>query len=105
MMFEQQCKSGVEKFKASPSAIEGPSGVSSDAIKDSSAKTEVDVSQVDRDKSGTEEDNGNAIVEESSLKGVEKHSALESQTSDNPKQHTCEDDVDAEPSKRQRTDE
>ncbi|KAK4281327.1 hypothetical protein QN277_012837 [Acacia crassicarpa] len=106
MMFEQQCKSGVEKFKAASSAIEDPSGVSSDAIKDSSAKTEVDVSQVNHSKSGTEPDNNsNAQVEANSLKVVENDNAPESQTSDNPKQGASEDDVNAPPSKRQRTDE
>lgn len=105
MMFEQQCKSGVEKFTAASSAIEDPSEVPSDAIKDSSAKTEVNVSQLDHCKSGTEQDNSSAIVEESSLKVVEKHNAAESQNSDHPKQQTSEDNANDQPSKRQRTEE
>ncbi|XP_028778423.1 LOW QUALITY PROTEIN: protein PHOSPHATE STARVATION RESPONSE 1-like, partial [Neltuma alba] len=100
MMFEQQCKSGVEKFKAASSAIDDPSGVSSDAIKDSSAKTEVDVSQAGHCQSGTEQDNSNAIVEECLLKDDDKHNAPESHSSDSPKQHASEDDVNAQPSKR-----
>ncbi|CAL0309788.1 unnamed protein product [Lupinus luteus] len=46
MMFETQCKSGIEPFKASSSAIESASGVPSDAMKDSSSKSELESSRV-----------------------------------------------------------
>ncbi|KAE9591016.1 hypothetical protein Lal_00023369 [Lupinus albus] len=46
MMFEKQCKSGIEPFKASSSAIESLSGVPSDAMKDSSSEIELEASKV-----------------------------------------------------------
>ncbi|KAF2294891.1 hypothetical protein GH714_026866 [Hevea brasiliensis] len=50
MIFEQQCNSGADKLKASSSAMENPSAVSSDAIHDSPAKNETETSQSDHGK-------------------------------------------------------
>ncbi|XP_020220543.1 protein PHOSPHATE STARVATION RESPONSE 1 isoform X2 [Cajanus cajan] len=103
MMFEKQCKSGVETFKASSSAIESPSGVSSDAMKDSPAKTESATVKVDNCKSGPDQANGSTPVEESPSEVGEKQDAPESLASENPKKHASEDSAQAP--KRQRTEE
>ncbi|KAG4928168.1 hypothetical protein JHK85_054654 [Glycine max] len=103
MMFEKQCKPGIETFKASSSAIESQSGVSSDAIKDSPAKTESETIKVDHCKSGADQANGITTVEESALEVGEKQDAPESQASENPEQHASEDSAKA--SKRPRTEE
>ncbi|KAF7818465.1 protein PHOSPHATE STARVATION RESPONSE 1-like isoform X1 [Senna tora] len=101
MMFEKQCKSGVEKFKAASSTMESPSRVPSDAIKDSSAKSDKETSQVDHGRAGSEVDKGICIStgEGSSLKVGEKHNA-----GDSPKEDDAREDND-HPSKRQRADE
>ncbi|ESW34583.1 hypothetical protein PHAVU_001G163900 [Phaseolus vulgaris] len=91
MMFEKQCKSGIETFKASSSAVESPSGVSSDAIKDSAAKTESETVKVDLCESGPDQANGSTKVEESSSKVDEKQDPPECKASENPKQHASED--------------
>lgn len=101
MMFEKQCKPGVETFKASSSAVEIPSGVSSDAMKDSPAKTELEASKGDHCKPGPEQANGGTAVEESSLEVGGKQDAPKSQPSEDPKQHDNEDS--AQPPKRPRT--
>ncbi|RDX61263.1 Protein PHOSPHATE STARVATION RESPONSE 1, partial [Mucuna pruriens] len=103
MMFEKQCKSGTETFKASSSVIESPSGVSSDPMKDSPAKTELETVKVDHCKSGPDQTNVSTTVEESLLEVGEKQDAPESQSSENPKQHASEDSAQA--SKRPRTEE
>ncbi|XP_061343416.1 protein PHOSPHATE STARVATION RESPONSE 1-like [Gastrolobium bilobum] len=103
MMFEKQCKPGIETFKASSSAIESPSGVSSDAMKDSPTKTELEASKVDHCRSEPDQANGSATVDESSSEVGGKPDAPESQTSENPKEHASEDSAHA--SKRPRTDE
>ncbi|XP_019429971.1 PREDICTED: protein PHOSPHATE STARVATION RESPONSE 1-like isoform X2 [Lupinus angustifolius] len=76
MMFEKQCKSRIEPFKASSSAIESPSGVPSDAIKDSSSKSELEASKVN-------EANGITTVEY----------ATKTQACESPKQHASDDSV------------
>lgn len=98
MMFEKQCKSGVEPFKASSSAIENPSGVSSDTMKNSLTKNESEASKKDLCRSGPDEANGSTTVEESSLQDTSK-----AQVSDDLKQNDNEDS--AQPPKRPRTDE
>ncbi|KAK7396454.1 hypothetical protein VNO78_17476 [Psophocarpus tetragonolobus] len=91
MMFEKQCKSGIETFKASSSAIESPSRVSSDAVKDSQAKTELETVKVSNSKSGPDQPNDSTTVEESSLEVGKKQDAPESQASENPEKHASED--------------
>ncbi|XP_027350545.1 protein PHOSPHATE STARVATION RESPONSE 1-like isoform X2 [Abrus precatorius] len=103
MMFEKQCKSGIETFKASSSAIDSPSAVSSDAMKDSPAKTELDASKVDHYKPGSDQANDSITVEETSQEVGGKQYAPKSQASENPKQHASEDSPQAP--KRARTDE
>jgi hypothetical protein len=98
MMFEKQCKSGVEPFKASSSAIENPSGVSSDTMKNSLTKNESEASKKDLCRSGPDEANGSTTVGESSLQDTSK-----AQVSDDLKQNDNEDS--AQPPKRPRTDE
>ncbi|KAK7284147.1 hypothetical protein RJT34_18887 [Clitoria ternatea] len=101
MMFEKQCKSGIETFKASSSAIDSPS---SDAKKDSSAKTELEASKVDHCKSGPDQANGSTTVESTLKEADAKQDAPESEAAEDPKQHASEDDS-TQASKRPRTDE
>ncbi|KAL2321084.1 hypothetical protein Fmac_030053 [Flemingia macrophylla] len=103
MMFEKQCKSGIETFKASSSAIESPSGVSSDAMKDSTAKTESETVKVDRCKSGPDQTNGSTKVEERPSEVGEKQEAPGSLASENPEKHANEESDPAP--KRRRTEE
>ncbi|CAJ2632922.1 unnamed protein product [Trifolium pratense] len=98
MMFEKQCKSGVEPFKVSSSAIGNPFGVSSDTMKDSLTKNESELSKTDHCRSGPDQANGSTTVEESSLQDTSK-----AQASDDLKQNDNEDT--AQPPKRPRTDE
>ncbi|WVZ08526.1 hypothetical protein V8G54_021872 [Vigna mungo] len=101
MMFEKQCKSGIETFKASSSAGDSPSGVSSDVMKDSTTKTDSETVKVDLCESGPDQANGSTKVEESSSKVDEKQDPSECKASENPKQHASEDSSQAP--KRQRT--
>ncbi|XP_019428600.1 PREDICTED: protein PHOSPHATE STARVATION RESPONSE 1-like isoform X3 [Lupinus angustifolius] len=87
MMFEKQCKPGIETFKASPSIIDNPSGVKSD----------LEASQVDGCRSGPNQADGSIAVDEGSPEMGAKH--------DSPKQHVVGDDVSPQPSKRKRTNE
>lgn len=103
MMFEKQCKPGVETFKASSSAIESLSGVSSDVVKDSPAKSELEASKMDNCKSGPDQANGSTTVEKSSMEASEKQDTPKSQASKDPEQHDNEDVAQA--TKRLRTDE
>jgi hypothetical protein len=104
MMFEKQCKSGVEPFKASSSAIENPSGVSSDTMKDSPTKNELEASKMDHCKSGPDQANGSTTVEESSLEAVEKLDTSKSQQASKDLEQNENEDSPQAP-KRQRTDE
>nr|QWT68775.1 phosphate starvation response 2 [Astragalus sinicus] len=103
MMFEKQCKPGVERFKASSSAIESPSGVSSDAVKDSPAKSELEAPKVDNCKSEPDQANGSTTVEESSIEVSGKQDTPASEASKDPEQHDNGDVAQA--TKRLRTDE
>nr|QWT68774.1 phosphate starvation response 1 [Astragalus sinicus] len=103
MMFEKQRKPGVETFKASSSAIESLSGVSSDAINDSPAKTELEASKLDHFKLGPDEANGSMTIYESSMEASGKQDTPKSQASKDPEQHDNEDVAQA--TKRLRTDE
>ncbi|KAL1313487.1 hypothetical protein HN51_040057 [Arachis hypogaea] len=101
MMFEKQCKSGgIEPFKASSSAIDSTSGVSSDAMKDSPAKSEMEAIPVDLCSSGPHQANGNATAEKKSLEVSGKQDAPE-----DPKQLASESEDSGHPPKRPRTDE
>ncbi|KAJ4822751.1 hypothetical protein Tsubulata_004136 [Turnera subulata] len=82
MMFEKQCKSGVDidKLKLSSSALENPSGLSAE---DSPAKNDVDASQAD-DKAATGYANANSALEESSPDQSGKQKATQAETPENP---------------------
>ncbi|CAJ1968222.1 unnamed protein product [Sphenostylis stenocarpa] len=96
MMFEKQCKSGTETLKASSSTIETPSGVSSNATRDFPAKNVLEASQMDHCRSGPDQANGSATVEEGSLE--------KGGNPDSPKtQHAIANCDGAEAPKRQRT--
>ncbi|KAL5059770.1 hypothetical protein RYX36_031374 [Vicia faba] len=103
MMFEKQCKSGVEPFKASSSATENPSGVSPDTIKDPITKNESEASKSDLCRPGSDQANGSTTVEDSSQEAGGKQDTFKAQASDDLKHNDNEDSHQA--SKRPRTEE
>ncbi|KAJ7972598.1 protein PHR1-LIKE 1-like [Quillaja saponaria] len=68
MMFEKQCKSGVDKLNASSSTLEmeSPSAASSDAIQDDPGKSELVASHVDHCKTGNDQANGQQTMTQAS---------------------------------------
>lgn len=102
MMFEKQ-KSGIDKLKGSSSNPENPSTPSSDAIQDSVAKSELEGSQVDSGKKGTDKVNANSPLEESSQEQSRKQKAPETEASENAEQNVSESS--SQPSKRPRVEE
>ncbi|XP_042973828.1 protein PHOSPHATE STARVATION RESPONSE 1-like isoform X1 [Carya illinoinensis] len=103
MMFEKQCKPGMDKLKASASASQDPPVPSSDAVPDSPAKTELKASQLDdcHGKTGAEPVNANTRLEETSWELGEKEKAPEQEA---PRDFEA-DESSSQPSKRPRTDE
>lgn len=99
MMFEKQCKSGIDKLKASASTLENPSAPSPDAVPDSPDKSELEVSQVDHGKTVTDPGSANTRLEESSP----EQKAPEAKVPQNSEPDACEST--SQPSKRQRKDE
>ncbi|KAF4378171.1 hypothetical protein G4B88_022994 [Cannabis sativa] len=101
MMFEKQCKSGMDKLKASSSSLENPSP---DAIPDSSLKGELEASGKDNDgKTKSDPTNAKAISEEGS-------DELGKQQKETPQENKASDDLGqdasgagSQPSKRPRT--
>lgn len=104
MMFEKQCKSGidVDKLKASSSALENPSALSSDAIQDSPAKNEMEASLVDCGKTETNTINANSALEGSLQELSGKQKASQTEAPGNSESDNCESS--SQPAKRPRTD-
>ncbi|KAK9993361.1 hypothetical protein SO802_023064 [Lithocarpus litseifolius] len=102
-MFEKQCKSGVDKLKTSETTLENPSTPSLDAVQESPAKSELDASQVDHGKTGTDPVSANTALEESSQELGGKHKVSEANDPENSEPVACESS--SQPSKRPRTDE
>ena len=75
MMFEKQCKSGIDKQKTSSSALENPSALSSETIPNSpAAKSEIEASHAEHDKTGTALVNDNNTSSRNSQKlGMEQN--------------------------------
>jgi hypothetical protein len=99
MMFEKQCKSGIDKLKAPASTLENPSAPSSDAVPDSPDKSEPEASQVDHDITITDPGSANTRMEESSP----EQKAPETKAPQNSEPDACE--ANSQPSKRPRKDE
>jgi hypothetical protein len=91
MMFEKQCKSGIDKLKAS--------APSSDAVPDSPDKSELEDSQVDHGKTVTDPGSANTRMEERSP----EQKAPEAKAPQNSEPDACESN--SQPSKRPRKDE
>lgn len=102
-MFEKQCKTGVDKLKTSATTLENPSTPSLDTVQESPAKSELDASQVDHGKTGTDPVNANTALEESSQELGGKHKVSEANDPENSEPDACESG--SQPSKRPRTDE
>ncbi|XP_038718074.1 protein PHOSPHATE STARVATION RESPONSE 1-like isoform X1 [Tripterygium wilfordii] len=100
MMFEKQCKSGIDKLKASSSALENSSAPSSDAIQDSPAKDELGASHVE---TGTDGVKANSTPEKSFQDLGGKQKAPQSENPDGHEPNVSESS--SQPSKRPRTDE
>lgn len=104
MMFEKQCKPGMDKLKASESTSQNPPAPSSDAISDSPAKTEPEASQVDdhgHAKTGSDPVNANTRLEETSRELSGKENAPDQKAP----QDFEPDESSSQPSKRPRTEE
>ncbi|XP_057963970.1 protein PHOSPHATE STARVATION RESPONSE 1 isoform X2 [Malania oleifera] len=102
MMFEKQCKSGIDKLKASSSTLESPSA-SPDAMQSSPAKNEREASQGDQGKTEIPSDVNRALEEISSEKAGGKQKACEAEASTNLELDICKSS--SPPSKRARADE
>ncbi|KAE9612223.1 putative transcription factor MYB-HB-like family [Lupinus albus] len=89
MMFEKQCKPGIETFKASSSTPENPSGVSLDCCRSGPDQAGASI----------------AVEEEGSPEMGAKHDSPKGQPSENAKQHVISGDDSVQASKRKRTNE
>ena len=102
MMFEKQ-KSGLDKLKVPSSNLENPPAPSSDATKESPAKSELEASLMDHVNSGTGTVNANSMLERSSQEMGGEQKAHE--TGDLEKAETCVSESSSQPSKRPRIEE
>ena len=101
MMFEKQCKSGIDVDKAASSALENPSTLSSDAIEDGPAKTELETAQVDCGKTPTD-----TIYASPALEGSQdlnrKQKVSQNKTPENSEPYNTDSSL--QPAKRSRAD-
>lgn len=104
MMFEKQCKSGidVDKLKAASSALENPSTLSSDAIQDSPDKNDLETAQVDCGKTPTDTIYANPALEGGSQDLNRKHMVSQTETPENSEPYNTDSSL--QPAKRPRTD-
>ncbi|XVF21521.1 hypothetical protein REPUB_Repub12eG0097100 [Reevesia pubescens] len=102
MMFEKQ-KSGLDKLKVSSSNPENPPAPSSDATKESPAKSELEASQMGHVNSGTDTVNANSISERNSQEMGGEQKAPD--TGDLEKAETCVSESSSQPLKRPRIEE
>ncbi|KAG6787492.1 hypothetical protein POTOM_009132 [Populus tomentosa] len=103
MMFEKQCKSGidVDKLKPASSALENPSTLSSDAIQDSPAKNDLETAQVDCGKTPTDTIYANPALEGGSQDLNRKHKVSQTGTPENSEPYNTDSSL--QPAKRPRT--
>lgn len=102
MMFEKQCKSGIDKLKASPFALDKTS--LTDSISDSPAKSEPGTSPVEHNETGCNPVDVVATAsEEESKKLGDKQKALEKEPLGNLDREV--DLSDSQPSKRAKVNE
>ncbi|KAJ6687220.1 MYB FAMILY TRANSCRIPTION FACTOR PHL7-LIKE [Salix purpurea] len=102
MMFEKQCKSGIDVVKAASSALENPSTLSSDAIQDAPAKTELETAQVDCGKTPTDTIFASPALEEGSQDLNRKHKVSQTETPENSEPYNTDSSL--QPAKRSRAD-
>ncbi|XP_062079809.1 protein PHOSPHATE STARVATION RESPONSE 1 [Humulus lupulus] len=103
MMFEKQCKSGLDKMKASSSSLENPSPASLEATPDSPPKGELEASGKDHGKTKTDPGDAKAITEEGSNELGKQQEAPKEKASDDLEQDAS--GTSSQPSKRPRTSE
>ncbi|PON66819.1 Octamer-binding transcription factor [Trema orientale] len=103
MMFEKQCKSNMDKLKASSSTLENPSVVSSDAVQDSPIKGELEASESDHGKTGTDQGDAKTTMEEGSDELCEQQEAPQEEAPDDLEPDAC--GASSQSSKRPRTSE
>lgn len=103
MMFEKQCKSGidVDKLKPASSALENPSTLSSDAIQDSPAKNDLETAQVDCGKTPTDTIYANPALEGGLQDLNRKHKVSQTGTPENSEPYNTDSSL--QPAKRPRT--
>lgn len=102
MMFEKQ-KSGLDKLNVSSSNPENPPASSSDATKESPAKSDVGALRMDHVNPGTEAVNANSMLEKSSQEMGGEQKAPE--TGDLEKAEAGVSESSSQPSKRPRIEE
>lgn len=98
MMFEKQCKSGIDKQQMPSSALENPSLLSDD-IPNSPAKNEKEASPDDHDKTGTNLANDSNISSGNSPMLAREQNAIETETPGKV-EHESACESDSQPSKR-----
>lgn len=99
-MFEKQCKSGIDKQKASASTLENPPAPSLDVVPVSPAKSEPGASQVDHGNTEYDPVNADSGLEETSRDLGVKQKAPVAEAPQN-----FEAETSSQPSKRLKTDE
>ncbi|KAK9281945.1 hypothetical protein L1049_004854 [Liquidambar formosana] len=103
MMFEKQCNSGTDKLKASSSTLESPSALSMDALQNSPDKSELEASQADSGKTGSDPVTASSTLEINLRKLGEKQKAPETEASEKLEPDVCVSS--SQPTKRAREDE
>ncbi|KAF9688509.1 hypothetical protein SADUNF_Sadunf02G0204400 [Salix dunnii] len=102
MMFEKQCKSGIDVDKAASSALENPSTLSSDAIQDTPAKIELETAQVDSGKTPIDTIYASPALEEGSQDWNRKQKVSQNETPENSEPYNTDSSL--QPAKRSRAD-
>ncbi|XP_015901186.1 protein PHOSPHATE STARVATION RESPONSE 1 isoform X3 [Ziziphus jujuba] len=101
MMFEKQCKSGIDKLKASSSGLDNPTTI---LVQDSPEKGEMDASKADQGKTGVDLVNTKPTAEEDSQKSNrQQQEAPDDKAPEKPEPDIQESS--SHPTKRPRTDE
>lgn len=101
MMFEKQCKSGIDKLKASSSGLDNPTTI---LVQDSPEKGEMDASKADQGKTGVDLVNTKPTAEEDSQKSNrQQQEAPDDKAPEKPEPDIPESS--SHPTKRPRTDE
>lgn len=90
MMFEKQCKSGVDKLNASSSSLDDPSAQPSDAMEISPDKSELEPSKVDHGETEADPVKSNVTSAEcAEEQPIEKQKSPETEACQDPEPDVC----------------